>query len=182
MALKPKLTALKRQVGKLVASAPRKQGQGAGWLARWRLDDLTTLVGEAISREQVHCDVCHRAIAAAIVVKKEAQRVGLADSPELTALLDTLEGAMDRHRHPPPGTDWREWDVLRRAVVVAQVEAELFLYRAVWLVPPDDRSYPPGGRPPRLRELPLEWYPDEFHAQLRAIRAGAAGKKDDGPP
>lgn len=160
MPLKPKLTALKKQVGKLIASAPRK-GQGASWLAHWRLDDLTRLVAEAIPRENYGYDVtCIHAVALAFVARKEAALAGMADNPELATALECLEKAIERCLNPPRGTDWQGREVLKQAVIAATGPVSEFVFQAVWQVP-DDRGYPPDGRPPRLTELPVAWFPAE---------------------
>lgn len=180
MALKSKLTALKKQVGKLVASVPRK-GQGAGWLAHWRLDDVTKLVSEVVPREKYGHDVtCIHAVAMAFVVQKEAALAGMADATELAAALDALNEAIDRSLNPPRGTNWQGREVLRQAVIAAIGPVGEFLFRAVWQVP-DDHSYPPGGRPPRLEQLPAEWFSAEFNTKLTAFREGDTGEPGDKP-
>lgn len=173
MPLKPKLTALKKQVGKLIASAPRK-GQGVFWLALWRLDDLTMLVAEAISRESYSHDVtCIHAVATAFVAQKEAALAGMADAPELVAALEGLDEAIDRCLNPPRGTDWKGREVLKQAVIAATGPVSEFVFQAVWRVP-DDHGYPPDGRPPRLTELPAAWFPAE--------PSGDDGEPAENPP
>lgn len=160
MPLRPRLNTLKKQVAKLIASAPRK-GQGAFWLAIWRLDDLTKLVAEAIPWENYGYDVtCVHAVAMAFIARKEAALAGMADAPELVAALKGLDDAIDRCLNPPRGTDWKGREVLKQAVIMSTGPVSEFVFQAVWRVS-DDHGYPPDGRPPRLTELPAAWFPAE---------------------
>lgn len=153
---------------------PPVKGQGASWLAHWHLDDLTKLVAEAIPRENYGYDVtCIHAVALGFVARKEAALAGMADNPELATALGGLDEAIDRCLNPPRGTDWQGREVLKQTVITATGPVSDFVFQVVWRVP-DDHSYPPDGRPPRLTELPVAWFPVE--------PSGDAGEPAENPP
>jgi hypothetical protein len=153
MAMKPKLTALKKLVGKLAANAPRS-GVGAGWLTEWKLNDLTMLVKEAIAPAGGY------AAALLFVAQKEALRLGRSNDPQVRAALDSLNEAIGRRLNPPPGADRKELD---------DAVGEAIGPATDWILPawgvnrnaPDAWTPPPNGRPPRLTDLPPEWFPTD---------------------
>jgi hypothetical protein len=154
MPLKPRLDALRREVGKLLAGAPW-QGQGAGWLAVWRFDDLVSFVEGAVPRDAP----CRHAVALAFVVQKEAERLGITGEPALRAALDEHRAALERAANPPPGTSWQERELLEDALREAGVKAAGLILDA-WGAPCGRLGeHPPGGRPPREGvALPPEWF------------------------
>ncbi len=160
MPMKPKLAALRREVAKLLAGAP-KAGQGAGWLAMWKLDDWTALVEECLPADVP----CRHYAALSFVLLKEAERFHIADNPEFIAALEELHEAMERAANPPDGTTWQERQVLQDEVREASVKpASLIL--DVWGVPSGPLgAHPPGGRPPRdSAELPAVWFAEPVTA------------------
>ncbi|MBA4189796.1 MAG: hypothetical protein C0467_17580 [Planctomycetaceae bacterium] len=154
MPMKPKLAALRREVAKLLAGAPRA-GQGAGWVALWRLQDWTALVEESLPPDTP----CRHYAATCFVLEKEAARFGIAGDPEFVAALDELREAMERAANPPDGATWQERDALQDAMREASVKPAMLVLDAMGVPPGPLGAHPPGGRPPReSAEFPAEWF------------------------
>jgi len=164
MPVKPKLAALRREVAKLLAGAP-KAGQGAGWLALWRLEDWTALVEEALPADTP----CRHYAAMCFVLEKEAERFNLAGNPEFAASLEELREAMERAANPPAETTWQEHNARQDAMREASVKPAMLILDA-WGVPPGPLGeHPPGGRPPRgAVELTAEWFAGTAAAEVPA--------------
>lgn len=168
MAMKPKLTALKKLVGKLAASAPRP-GQGAGWLAEWKLNDWCRMILEAIDPPGEY------AAALLIVAELEAKRLGRSNDPQVRAGLDALNAAIKRSLNPPKGADWQGRKKLDDEVGECIGPATNWILPA-WGIDRDDPNAwtdPPGGRPPRTTDFPPEWFPS-------AALSAAGGEDMDG--
>jgi hypothetical protein len=144
MSIKPKLAVLRRKVEKLLAAAP-KAGQGSGWLALYRLDDLVSFVAEAIPPDVAY----PRDVALGYVVLKESQRLGIAADPALVTALGELHSAIEVVVCPPVGAGWEERSLLEDAVRDASVKAAGLILSAWGVSPGPLGPPPPGGRPPR---------------------------------
>lgn len=157
MPMKPKLAALRREVAKLLAGAP-KSGQGAGWMALWRLEDWTALVEEALPADTP----CRHYAATCFVLEKEAERFGISGNPEFVTALEELREAMERAANAPDGTTWQERQALEDAMREASVKPAMLVLDAMGIPTGPLGAHPPGGRPPRdSAEFPAEWFAAE---------------------
>lgn len=153
MPLKPKLTAIKKELAKLLTSAP-VPGQGAGWLGLWRFIDITDAVKDVLPRYVE----CFSAVATAYVVGKEAERLGIASEPGLVSALTELRQWIAAASAPPAGLSWEERSTLHDIVRDASCKAAMVIIDA-WGVPSGlIGPRPPGGRPPHERTVMPAWF------------------------
>lgn len=146
---KSKLAAVQRELAKLLR-AEERSGQGADWLSVWRLHDIERRVTELLPREMP----ARRAVATALMVEKEAARLGVS-GPELADALTHLRRCIATLTHPPEWLTGGYPAAVVEMTTDAQAKARGIVLTAMGVPPGKLGPHPPGGRPnPEQTEMP----------------------------
>jgi hypothetical protein len=156
MPLKPKLAALRRQVGKMLAAAPAS-GQGRGWVAIWTWNDWIETLVPAFASEYPRT-LCS-AMAAEYIAQRAAEHLGITAKPAFVAVQTELTDAIDLAVNAPSPrcawhkSQWQEHASIENRLHSAYGLVAAFVMEALGF-PTGLQSRPPGGYQPK--ELP-EW-------------------------